>query len=121
MGELSAKALELIPGKDGYLWRTGCFDVPAEWTEAQVQAQAKKYRNAYGTLLEEQGFRVVGICGPMRPQDQWNAARLDWEDPERKRYILRAYVWKRPTVQVFRDVPDELVPRALAEGARLVD
>lgn len=121
MGELSAKALELIPGKDGYLWETGYFDVPAGWTEAQVQAAAVKARNQFGSQLEARGYRVVGIAGPMLPKDDWNRGRLNWEDPERKRYILRAYVWKRPTVQVFRDMPDELVPQALAEGARLLD
>lgn len=121
MGELGTQALELIPGKDGYLWKTGYFDVPAEWTEAEVQALALKYRNAYGAQLEAQGYRVIGMTPLMRPRDQWNAARLEWEDPERRRYVIVARVWKAPTVQVFRDFPDELVPQALAEGARLLD
>lgn len=109
--------VKLLRGLNGYIWRKAVFDVPLSISDERVMANATKYRNKVGGILELQGFTVVAVRGPEREKQPDVPV-----DEDKKRYAIWCYCKRRPQTIICRDVPDELVPELLQyKGTKLLD
>ena len=117
LGAPNTAQVKLLMGFSGYVWRKAIFDVPLTTPDADVMAQAVKYRNVAGKVYEGQGYSVIAVRGPEVD------TQIDGEvDTDRKRYAIYMYCRKRPQTIIMRDVPDELVPEMLQyKGTKLLD
>lgn len=104
------------------------FTVPTSISEERVQAAGAKYRNIFGTHLEERGkkerddTKVVAMKGPTRVHQSestsvWAQGLID---PTRKKYRVWAFVTRRPNA-IHMEVPDALVPDAQEMGMILTE
>ncbi|KKN67792.1 hypothetical protein LCGC14_0458250 [marine sediment metagenome] len=107
----------------GGVWQTMVFTVPLSTPEDRVQAAGAKYRNIFGSLLEDRGKRdkddtkVLGMRGPTRVKQMESTSTFAQGliDPTRKKYCVWAFVTRRPTA-LHMDIPDALVPAAQEMG-----
>ena len=107
----------------GGVWQTMVFTVPLSISEERVQAAGAKYRNIFGSYLEDRGkkekdeTKVIAMKGPTRvhPSESTSVWAQGLIDPTRKKYRVWAFVTRRPNA-IHIDVPDALVPAAQEMG-----
>ena len=101
--------------KDGGFWERGTFTVPIATTEERVQLLAYKYIRKFGDFLEEKkGYRVHKVVGPVLDDGLFPIPA------DRRKYVLFAFVSKRPIIPIF-DIPDQYVPEMQKAGLRLLE
>lgn len=100
--------------KQGGYWEKCTFTVPDKVSEERVQLLGHKYMNKFGAFLESEGLTVRQMMAPVidsRPLPV---------EPDRRRYIIFAFVSRRSFEPVF-SVPDQYVPEMLKAGLRLLE
>lgn len=105
---MSVPDLSLIQGG---LWERRIFTVPKDTPEERVQFHADRYMKRAGDSLEMEGFQVIYMKRPHIDRCPYP------EDGDRKRYVIMAWVRRRP-VELTMDIPEEMIPSALASGMR---
>ena len=97
----------------GGTWEWCTFEVPIDTPEDRVQFHGDRYMRIFGDGLEKQGFTVKVMSTP----EVYDGQRP--VDPDRRRYILWAYVTRRPVTYTI-DVPDMSIPAMQRLGLKLV-
>lgn len=103
----------------GAVWESGTFTVPMRVgerviDEEAVQAVADKYMARFGDVLEKRGYTVLRMLRPSLDKQQIGV------DPDRRRYVIWAWVKRRPVLLRF-NIPDDAVPEMLKAGFALID